>query len=246
MPEERVRRLRRRIFKAVGEQDLTKARNLQRLMLRSWSNTLISVWQVTQRNAGRATARDRWAGRVDRPGPGQGGGAGAGASGSRFPGAFQPPAFASRVILRPLGSCTFLTSGLPADSACRTPSGLSRSAWSRYSRGGCRLNPGDGGVLPTGRWTPVGTCRLTGRHRRFTRVHPSALPQPVIPGRNGDPWAFPRAPHPAVTRSARQGGNSPCTLDRELRHRHEPALLPRAPLAPSDFVSHPAFVVEPD
>jgi hypothetical protein len=82
------------------------------------------------------------------------------ASGSRFPGAFRPPAFASRVILRPLGSCAFLTSGLPAGSARRTPSGLSRFAWSRCGRGGCRLNPGDGGALPTGRWTPVGTCRL--------------------------------------------------------------------------------------
>jgi RNA-directed DNA polymerase len=56
MHEERVRRLRRRIFKAVRDGDLAKARNLQKLMLRSWSNTLISVRQVTQRNAGRKTA----------------------------------------------------------------------------------------------------------------------------------------------------------------------------------------------
>jgi RNA-directed DNA polymerase len=56
MHEQRVRRLRRRIFKAVRDGDLAKARNLQKLMLRSWSNTLISVRQVTQRNAGRATA----------------------------------------------------------------------------------------------------------------------------------------------------------------------------------------------
>src|SRR6266511_3400835 len=56
MHEERVRRLRRRIFKAVRDGDLAKARNLQKLMLRNWSNTLISVRQVTQRNAGRATA----------------------------------------------------------------------------------------------------------------------------------------------------------------------------------------------
>ena len=77
MHEERVRRLRRRIFKAVREQDLAKARSLQKLMLRSWSNTLVSVRQVTQRNAGRATAGIDGAGRVDRPGPGRGGGAGA-------------------------------------------------------------------------------------------------------------------------------------------------------------------------
>lgn len=54
--EERVRRMRQRIFKAVRAQDWATARNLQKLMLRSWSNTLISVRQVTQRNAGRRTA----------------------------------------------------------------------------------------------------------------------------------------------------------------------------------------------
>lgn len=56
MHEERVRRLRRRIFKAERDGDLARVRNLQKLMLRSWSNTLVSVRQVTQRNAGRATA----------------------------------------------------------------------------------------------------------------------------------------------------------------------------------------------
>src|SRR6266700_4413754 len=54
--EEQVRRLRQRIFKAAQEQDWPKVRNLQKLMLRSWSNTLVSVRQATQRNAGRRTA----------------------------------------------------------------------------------------------------------------------------------------------------------------------------------------------
>lgn len=54
--EDNVRRLRQRIFKAVQDGDLAKARNLQKLMLRSWSNTLVSVRQATQRNAGRKTA----------------------------------------------------------------------------------------------------------------------------------------------------------------------------------------------
>ena len=54
--EQRVRRLRCRIFKAVKDGDLATARNLQKLALRSWSNTLISVRQVTQRNTGRKTA----------------------------------------------------------------------------------------------------------------------------------------------------------------------------------------------
>ena len=54
--EDNVRRLRQRIFKATREGDLTKVRNLQKLMLRSRANTLVSVRQVTQRNAGRKTA----------------------------------------------------------------------------------------------------------------------------------------------------------------------------------------------
>src|SRR5258705_6654054 len=54
--EDNVRRLRQRIFKAVQEGNLAKARNLQKLTVRSWSNTLVSVRQATQRNAGRKTA----------------------------------------------------------------------------------------------------------------------------------------------------------------------------------------------
>jgi RNA-directed DNA polymerase len=54
--EQNVTRLRRRIFKATREQDWATVRSLQKLMLRSWSNTLISVRQVTQRNTGRRTA----------------------------------------------------------------------------------------------------------------------------------------------------------------------------------------------
>jgi RNA-directed DNA polymerase len=54
--EGNVRRLRRRIFKATREQDWAQVRSLQKMMVRSWSNTLISVRQVTQRNAGRRTA----------------------------------------------------------------------------------------------------------------------------------------------------------------------------------------------
>ncbi len=54
--EQNVRRLRQRIFKAAREQDWAKVRDLQKLMLRSRSNTLVSVRQVTQRNAGRKTA----------------------------------------------------------------------------------------------------------------------------------------------------------------------------------------------
>jgi RNA-directed DNA polymerase len=54
--EGQVRRLRQRIFKATQEQDWPKVRDLQKLMLRSRANTLVSVRQVTQRNTGRRTA----------------------------------------------------------------------------------------------------------------------------------------------------------------------------------------------
>jgi RNA-directed DNA polymerase len=54
--EEQVRRLRQRIFTAAQEQDRPRVRNLQKLMLRSRANTLVSVRQVTQRNTGRRTA----------------------------------------------------------------------------------------------------------------------------------------------------------------------------------------------
>ena len=54
--EDNVRRLRQRIFKATRVGDLRRVRQLQKLMLRSRSNTLVSVRLVTQRNAGRRTA----------------------------------------------------------------------------------------------------------------------------------------------------------------------------------------------
>ena len=54
--EESVRRLRQRIFAASKAGDLSRVRHLQKLMLRSRANTLMSVRRVTERNAGRKTA----------------------------------------------------------------------------------------------------------------------------------------------------------------------------------------------
>jgi RNA-directed DNA polymerase len=54
--EDDVRRLRQRIFTASKAGDLKRVRNLQKLMLRSRANTLLSVRRVTERNAGRKTA----------------------------------------------------------------------------------------------------------------------------------------------------------------------------------------------
>ena len=79
--EERVRRLRGRIFKAARDGNLAEVRDLQKLMLRSWSNTLVSVRQATQRNKGRRTA-----------GVDAGGGGGAGARHTKLVEALPGPA----------------------------------------------------------------------------------------------------------------------------------------------------------
>jgi RNA-directed DNA polymerase len=54
--EDNVRRLRQRIFTASQAGDLKRVRSLQKLMLRSRSNALVSVRRVTELNAGRKTA----------------------------------------------------------------------------------------------------------------------------------------------------------------------------------------------
>src|SRR5260221_14206848 len=50
-----VRNLRQRIFRATQEGDWDKIQSLQRLMLRSYANTLQSVRRVTQVNQGKNT-----------------------------------------------------------------------------------------------------------------------------------------------------------------------------------------------
>src|ERR1700719_4690374 len=54
--EETVRRLRQRIFTASQAGGLKQGPNLQKLMLRSRANALVSVRRVTELNAGRKTA----------------------------------------------------------------------------------------------------------------------------------------------------------------------------------------------
>jgi RNA-directed DNA polymerase len=54
--EEQVQRLQQRIFKAAQAGDHKCVRNLQKLLLRSRANTLVSVRRVTQHNTGRHTA----------------------------------------------------------------------------------------------------------------------------------------------------------------------------------------------
>ena len=54
--EDDLERLRQRIFTATRNGDFKKVRNLQKLMLRSRANALLSVRRVAELNAGRATA----------------------------------------------------------------------------------------------------------------------------------------------------------------------------------------------
>jgi RNA-directed DNA polymerase len=53
--EKQVRNLRQRIFRAAQAGDLNRVRSLQKLLLRSYSNTLVSVRRVTQQNRGKYT-----------------------------------------------------------------------------------------------------------------------------------------------------------------------------------------------
>jgi len=50
------------------------------------------------------------------------------------------------------------------------------------------------------------------------------FPSPVAPGWNGRPWASPRASHPAITRSARRGGDRPSSTSLKHALRHRPSL----------------------
>ncbi|WP_202224700.1 reverse transcriptase N-terminal domain-containing protein [Okeania sp. KiyG1] len=51
-----VRNLRQRIYRATQSGEWKQVRNLQKLMLRSLSNTLLSVKRVTQENQGKDTS----------------------------------------------------------------------------------------------------------------------------------------------------------------------------------------------
>jgi len=53
--EERVRKLRQRIFRATKSGQWNKARSLMKLMLRSYANLLLCVRKITQHNKGKKT-----------------------------------------------------------------------------------------------------------------------------------------------------------------------------------------------
>src|SRR4051794_41538383 len=68
--EDNVRRLRERIFTAARGGGPGTLKNLQKLMLRSWGNTLFSVREATQGKSCRKTGRGDGGGVLSSPGPG--------------------------------------------------------------------------------------------------------------------------------------------------------------------------------
>ncbi len=121
-----------------------------------------------------------------------------------------------------------LPHGRPTRQRRRCPGpqpGFQRSTRVRPDRVGCPLCPGGDGVHPAGKARPNRrlplsggqplpaplTQPITGNPQSRDVIEGSrsfTLPvflSPVAPGWSGNPSAFPRAPHPAVTSNARRG-----------------------------------------
>jgi hypothetical protein len=147
---------------------------------------------------------------------------------SRFPAAFRPPAFASR------SPCSRPDLGLPHGrlTGHHLAPGPGRGYCVSHLRDttgvGAPSTPGTAVLLPAGcraRPAPAApqrpvpaprTCippaglRNYGASTGVHAIHPSGLPLTCgPPDETGGPWAFPCAPHPAVTGGARQGGAGP-------------------------------------
>ena len=135
--------------------------------------------------------------------------AGGGASHvSRFPVAFRLPAFASWVILFPLGNWAFLAVGLPGTApgpqrGCHVPHARDATGLGALCTPGTTvltrptLLPGRRLPLPNGQSLHPGPnihppgLSITRHHRGFTRVHPSGLPLACSPRMERAPLGFP-------------------------------------------------------
>ena len=132
------------------------------------------------------------------------------------------------VTLFPPGSWAFLTVGLPGTTLRPDPDGVSTFHTCEIRPGWVPSTPGTAVFSPGRMPCPAGACRFPAaspctpqphptsgatHHEASTRVHaihPSGLPLACgLPDGTGSPRAFPCAPHPAVTGSARQGGAGP-------------------------------------
>ncbi len=147
---------------------------------------------------------------------------------SRFPAAFRPPAFASRVIPVPPGIWAFLTVGLPDTTRVPDPVGVTtfhthelRPGWVPPRPRGRRCSPGR---MPC----PTGACRITAAcpntplphpiggaplYEASTKVHaihPSGLPLAGNSRMEREPLGFPSgfAPRRYQRRTPRAGPGS--------------------------------------
>ncbi len=113
---------------------------------------------------------------------------------SRFPAAFRPPAFASRVIPVPPGSWAFLTVGLPDPTSGPDPVGV--TTFHTHE-----LRPGWVPPLPRGRrCSPSRVTSSTGACR-FTAASPyTPLEHPI--GGDSDDEASIRGSRPSPVRSS--------------------------------------------
>ena len=169
-----------------------------------------------------------------------GGGAGHAVPGFLSP--FRLSAFASWVILRPLGNWS-LPHGRPTDAPSatrRTPTGLSCYAWSRRDRAGRLLNPEDGGALPTGDYPPAGTRRSSAA----SPYHPAdASHRRSQPSRGVIRGSLTFAHHPQDGRPLSRAGKPhdlPAGLLLAHRHRMEQQRLRLRPQASHPAVTHDA------
>lgn len=175
---------------------------------------------------------------------------------SRFPAAFRPPAFASRVILFPPGSWAFLTVGLPpchSDGPCRgfhVPHSRDTTGLGAFSTPGTAVLILDRMPCPASacRFTTASPCTplplptteplFTRHQRRFTRFTRPVCPSPVTPGWDGRSFGFPLGlrtlPLPATHA---KGGARHRARARNYAADLMSALLTASPLAKCDLVS---------
>ena len=94
----------------------------------------------------------------------------------------------------------------------------------------CRL--ATAGPCHPGAATRPGMSSLTRHQQGFTGVRPSRpFSSPVAPGRNGDPWAFPRASHRAEQDPAKHAGAG-------TGLRHWPGVTSSPPATSLDALTH--------
>ena len=164
---------------------------------------------------------------------------------SRFPAAFRPPAFASRVILFPPGSWAFLTVGLPAPPGAGPGRGFHVPHLRDTTGLGAPSTPGTAvlsrpDAVPGRRLPlrcgqslhpaphPTAGLRIT-RHQRGSRDSPvRSAPRLWPPDGTGDPWAFPELRTPPLPAAHVRAGPGVSTRP-ELRDRHSRPSNPRVP-----------------